>query len=365
MAKLSPESSKLHDLTTQALQDSPEGSQKSFNQQDLITLGSLQDATELMPLIQELVSHQLFRTLKAERTLFWTPRPRDLAASLSNLDQDERIIYEAIENSETNGIWLKRLKVSTGVAAGNVPKIIKKLEGGQLIKSIKSVKAPAQRIYMLFHLAPAEDVTGGSFFDAGDLDEGLVEELSNLIIFHVRSQSWIDIKPKKARREQSPIDLDGDDDQQANGTNKRKRTNDDATSKKRSKSEPQPLITQIPFPPGTRGYPTATTIHTFITTSQAIRASKASSLTVREIQEIINVLVWDDKLEKVGGGYRTVLGVQFKGPGSFDDGGAVEEVGNGLTEAPCGRCPVFDLCKPGGPVNAGNCVYFEQWLSKG
>jgi DNA-directed RNA polymerase III subunit RPC6 len=39
-----------------------------------------------------------------------------------------------------------------------------------------------------------------------------------------------------------------------------------------------------------------------------------------------------------------------------------EATGNGLTETPCGRCPVFDLCEEGGPVSPSNCVYFVQWL---
>jgi len=216
---------------------------------------------------------------------------------------------------------------------------------------------------MLFHLAPAEDVTGGSFFDAGDLDEGLVVELSNLIIFHVRSQSWHDVKRKPRReRDGSPIDLDSDDGAQTSGQ-KRKRNGadiEDSVSKKRR--EPQPEITQLAYPAGSRGYPTAESIHNFVTNSNAIRPTKAASLTVREVQEIINVLVWDDKLEKVAGGYRTCIGVKYKLPGAFDDDERKEFVGNGLTEAPCGGCPVFDLCAEGGPINAGNCVYFDKWL---
>ena len=39
--------------------------------------------------------------------------------------------------------------------------------------------------------------------------------------------------------------------------------------------------------------------------------------------------------------------------------------GNGLTEAPCGRCPVIDLCGKGGAINAASCVYYTEWLEKG
>ena len=80
MAKLSPEGSKLHDVTTKAVQESSEGAKKTFSQHELIELGGLKDAAELMILVTELVSHQLFRTLKADRTLYWAPRTRDVAA---------------------------------------------------------------------------------------------------------------------------------------------------------------------------------------------------------------------------------------------------------------------------------------------
>lgn len=34
----------------------------------------------------------------------------------------------------------------------------------------------------------------------------------------------------------------------------------------------------------------------------------------------------------------------------------------GWTEAPCGRCPVFEFCSQDGPVNASKCQYFDLWL---
>lgn len=35
---------------------------------------------------------------------------------------------------------------------------------------------------------------------------------------------------------------------------------------------------------------------------------------------------------------------------------------NGLSSAPCCRCPVFQICEPGGPVSAEKCEYFARWL---
>lgn len=70
-----------------------------------------------------------------------------------------------------------------------------------------------------------------------------------------------------------------------------------------------------------------------------------------DIKSLLDVLVYDGKIERVVGG------TAYK---------AARKVGteNGFTEAPCGRCPVFGLCREGGPVSASNCKYFEEWLGE-
>jgi DNA-directed RNA polymerase III subunit RPC6 len=35
------------------------------------------------------------------------------------------------------------------------------------------------------------------------------------------------------------------------------------------------------------------------------------------------------------------------------------------SQTPCARCPVFDFCKQGGPVNPTDCVYYGEWFDKG
>ena len=65
--------------------------------------------------------------------------------------------------------------------------------------------------------------------------------------------------------------------------------------------------------------------------------------------------------------YRTVRALDCDVDGSDEVGGGGGEgfgggPGNGLSEVPCGRCPVFNMCEVGGPVNAEECVYFDEWL---
>lgn len=107
----------------------------------------------------------------------------------------------------------------------------------------------------------------------------------------------------------------------------------------------------LPLPPGYRGYPTVPEI------TKELNASGISGVLMREaeMETLLDVLCYDGRLMRVmdGDGYKTVRQ-------SMADEGV--PVGNGLTEAPCGRCPVFDLCEEGGPVNARNCEYFQTWL---
>ncbi|KAJ7095174.1 RNA polymerase Rpc34 subunit-domain-containing protein [Mycena belliarum] len=42
-----------------------------------------------------------------------------------------------------------------------------------------------------------------------------------------------------------------------------------------------------------------------------------------------------------------------------------EKITLGWSEAPCSKCPSFEFCKEGGPVNAKECVYYDDWLVAG
>lgn len=92
MSKLSEEATNLHDATFANAKISTEGVGKSFAQRELMDLSGITEPGELIRIVQELVRHQLFRTLKAERTLYWSPRSREVASQLSSLDNDERLI---------------------------------------------------------------------------------------------------------------------------------------------------------------------------------------------------------------------------------------------------------------------------------
>ncbi|PTB71508.1 RNA polymerase Rpc34 [Trichoderma longibrachiatum ATCC 18648] len=93
-----------------------------------------------------------------------------------------------------------------------------------------------------------------------------------------------------------------------------------------------------------------------------------------DVKKLVDVLVWDNLVEpvKVAGrlGYRVsrVARQSVESWAGRDDptgrAGGPELYVSPLTEAPCGRCPVFELCEEGGPVAPSNCEYFQKWLGK-
>lgn len=78
MSKLSKESNALYSACLQATVDADEKLAKVFGQRELEAFADRKEQ-KLVPLVQELTDHQLFRSLKQQGLVSWIIRPRDLA----------------------------------------------------------------------------------------------------------------------------------------------------------------------------------------------------------------------------------------------------------------------------------------------
>ncbi|KZZ89093.1 DNA-directed RNA polymerase III subunit Rpc34 [Ascosphaera apis ARSEF 7405] len=327
-------------------------------QQDLLNLGIIpgNNLALLMKCVQSLVAQSLLRMFhgKDER-LAWKLVSQSDADILQNLTSDERLIYSVIHSTGRNGVWTRTLKSRTNLHQTIVTRCLKSLEAKNYIKSVRNVKFPQRKMYMLAHLQPSEDVTGGAWFTDGVLDADFIRGLSGWIERWVSSRSWFDVN----KSGMTP-----------------------AASKRKG-----PKITgdaqYMPFAPSFTGYPTVSEI------TAAINASGLTPVTMGEssIAQLLEMLCYDGRLISLRGGaaYRAVkkpnqiqlqkeLGLQSTPQATVgikkEEGvGAEEEEdlplgSNGLTEMPCGRCPVLDLCEEGGPVNPENCEYYDEWMRK-
>lgn len=131
------------------------------------------------------------------------------------------------------------------------------------------------------------------------------------------------------------------------------------------------------FPADYSGYPTAPDVHKFVTKSGLTTVP----LSLEDVRTLIDRLFYDGKITKIQKAGHDLSDSDRMDVDDDDDedgevvremhdmwmykavrGSALEER-NAWTDMPCGKCPVFDFCTEGGPVNPGNCIYFKEWLS--
>ena len=261
--------------------------------------------------------------------------------STSTLSMEENMVYQQIESSNRAGIWIKTIRAKTNLPPAVVTRCLKVLESKKLIKPIVSAKNPGRKTYLLARLQPSDDVTGGPFFTDGKLDEEFVHQLGVWSERYIHARSWW-FAPPPAK-------------ESGKRREKEKLTTEEAESlmaqEFQSKDVGRRSKKVLPMPPGYNGYPTIPEI------TKAVNESKVSGVIMKEadLRQLMDILCWDGKIVKVmdGKGYKAVH------PQIKDD----RDIENGLTESPCGRCPVFDLCEEGGPVNARTCTYFQDWLA--
>lgn len=76
------------------------------------------------------------------------------------------------------------------------------------------------------------------------------------------------------------------------------------------------------------------------------------NLSNENIESIVDTLIYDGRVDEVEG----ACGVQYR-PALLQ----LPESST-LASIPCGVCPVFNECRPGGVVSPETCVYYDKWL---
>eukprot|EP00833_Pecoramyces_ruminatium_P003131 jgi/Orpsp1_1/1177163/evm.model.c7180000060433.1 len=230
---------------------------------------------------------------------------------LRSMDANEKIIYGYIKEAGSKGIWQKDLKIKSGIHQKQVLASLKALEKRKIIKTVKSIKNSIKRVYMLYELAPSDEVTGGTFYQDNELDVEFIEILSTAIY-------------RKILKDSMPT------------------------------SEDQILPANYPY------YPTVSSLSNFLNNSDLFRSGV--SLDNDDIQGLLDRLIYDGKIEK-----RLRSSIMSSGTEDEDDAWMYKAVNisksdNILTDTPCGQCPVFKMCNSLGEVNPSSCQYFSKWL---
>ncbi|MCJ1476218.1 34-kDa subunit of RNA polymerase III (C) [Lambiella insularis] len=312
---------------------------KTFNQEELLSLNIIPNNSleQLVRCIDRLAKDGLLKIHTKEGKPCWKVVKKEDAKKYQNLNMEEALVYSYVESSGREGIWTRTIRSRTNLHQTTMNRCLKILESKALIKSIQSAKFPKRKIYILAKLQPSEDVTGGPFYTDGLLDEEFVFQLGIWAEKYVHGRSWYH-PPTKAlprRKGKSKEDVEN---MRAQGL--------------REPPQEKTMLPLLPMPAGYIGYPTVPEI------TKAINESGISGVVMKEaeMRQVMDVLCWDGRLMKVmdGKAYKTVRS---------DLKANTLRAENGLTESPCGRCPVFDLCEETGPVNARTCTYFQEWLA--
>lgn len=286
---------------------------------------------------------------KEGANLLFSAVPLDEANKIKSMSADEAMIYSHVEEAGRGGIWTKTLTARTNLHANVIARCIKSLESQRHIKQVKSVKHPTRKIYILASLEPSVEMSGGPWFTDAEIDTEFIDSLLHVVWRYIAALSY-------------PQQYSGDDKKLGN--------------------------TQRSYPANYRGHPPVAKIHEFIVNSGITNVE----LSLVDVRTLCEVLVYDEKLERLDGGYSykatwsSVIASQSEGGTSaastgvneygFGDGFeeddewdiGIDEEYDGMqldafTETPCGQCPVMAFCSDSGLVNAAECVYFDDYLN--
>ncbi|KAF4784358.1 RNA polymerase Rpc34 subunit [Colletotrichum scovillei] len=350
-----------------------------FTQYDLLDFDVIpnRDTVTLLKCLQSLTNDRLLIAVSSQTGLAWRWRSVEDAEKYKLCTTDEqRMVYGAIDEAGGDGIWSKSIQNRLNMHDSVLKTALKQLQGKGLIAPFKNVEHPNKRMFIKASMRPSERATGGPWFTDSTFDEAFIEEIQRVIFDYVKRKSTYHSTgsssssstatrtavPKKGVLKGGLPDAKG-----------KKRSAGEMSGASEADTKPAPAVqppkrepTCLPLPAGFKEYPTVREIARFISQSGI---TSDTILGEEDMQKLIDVLVFDGLIEsiRVSGrvGYRVCRAPRQSNTawaGRQDDEGGPEPFVNGYTEAPCGRCPVFELCEEGGPVSASNCVYFQRWL---
>ena len=224
----------------------------------------------------------------------------ETAAKFEGLTQEQMLVYQICEKAGTKGVWTRDIKNQSNIPQHTLNKTLKELEQRSLIKYVRSVTSKSRKLYMLYDTEPAKEITGGPWYTDQEFDHAFVEELCKAVVNFVVGST--------ARPNEPLLDCGH-------------------------------ILQQL--------------------VGSGIIAT--NTISVEELEMILNMLVYDGRLEEVR---NAAMGVAVGGRGVVKYRVAKKITApNHLTEMPCGVCPVVTQCREGGVISPSTCVYMNDWLS--
>ena len=263
--------------------------------------------------INRLLSQRKLQIFKDGDALVYKEVKQDEAVKFKGLSSEDLLVYQIIQQSGNTGIWTKDLKQKSNLPQAQIAKIFKSLEARKLIKAVKHVAQQNRKVYMLYELEPSREITGGAWYTEHEYDAEFINVLREQCVKFILA----------------------------------------------------------------RGKVTLEDVCDFV------KQTKLSHVELgqEEVLQIVNTLVYDGKVDA-----HEELELDKErdpddpagehGGDDDDDLDYMENVivvyrpaslpipeSSAFTAVPCGVCPVFQECAPGGLVSPETCQYMKDWLS--
>jgi DNA-directed RNA polymerase III subunit RPC6 len=263
--------------------------------------------------INRLLSQRKLQIFKDGESLVYKEVKQDEAVKFKGLSSEDLLVYQIIQQSGNTGIWTKELKQKSNLPQTQIGKIFKSLEARKLIKAVKHVAQQNRKVYMLYELEPSREITGGAWYTEHEYDAEFIHVLREQCVKFILA----------------------------------------------------------------RGKVTLEDVCDFV------KQTKLSHVDLgqEEVLQIVNTLVYDGKVDA-----HEELELDKErdpddpagehGGDDDDDLDYMENVivvyrpaslpipkSSAFTAVPCGVCPVFQECAPGGLVSPETCQYMQDWLS--
>lgn len=291
-----------------------------------------------------------------EKVFFLLAVPVEEILQTRSLSSGERTVYWAIRGYGNKGVWLKELKSQVLLVTKAIDDAIKKLEKLELVKSVKPIRTPIRKLYMLARFTPAEEIVGGVFYSAADLDKEFITTLSTIVLKYIQQKFQA-----------------------------------------KSLTEGGDFTYAVAAPDAPDMYPTVAQITKYVNSAKILRVELQQSdvqvildrlvflgLVLRFERTASDLLAAKDDLDRYA--YRplpsdgfsarvtlpqkpvSLVAVELALQQPLSETSTLEsfvrmEDIESLHQIPCMTCPVFDLCGDTGKVTPQSCEYFNKWLN--
>ena len=121
----------------------------------------------------------------ATEGVIFVPVSEEVAVRFQDLTEEHKTVYKLISDASTQGIWAKDLSSKSKIPAGTLSRITKTLEHRRLIKQITPAQYRSRKVWMLFELEPATELSGGSWYKDGQIDAELIQRLRMATVEYV------------------------------------------------------------------------------------------------------------------------------------------------------------------------------------